>query len=108
MVTSRAWTVRSRGGRLFAAFVGELDTESGRASAREFALHLAAAPAPVDVVFELAAMTGFEANALRAWQETLLPLRRKIRSLETRGARPMVRMGASGLALFLQITIAHR
>jgi len=86
-------------GRVTAVFEGHLDAESGQASAQEF--RAAFSGAPLDVVWDVTRMTGFDGGARSAWAEAVWPLRSQIKSLRIVGARGIVRIGATFLALLL-------
>jgi hypothetical protein len=82
-----------------AVFEGYLDAEEGAASAAAF--QAAFGDEPLRVVWDVTTMTGFEGGARTAWAEVVWPLRGRISSLKVVGARGMVRIGATFLALLL-------
>jgi len=82
-----------------AVFEGHLSAEEGAASAAAF--RGAFAEAPVAVVWDVTRMAGFDAGARSAWAEAVWPIRSQIKSLRIIGARGMVRIGATFLALLL-------
>jgi len=82
-----------------AAFDGYLTSEEGSASAAAFAA--AFSDGPLDVVWDVSRMAGFDSGARSAWAEAVWPLRGQIRRLKIVGARGMVRIGATFLALLL-------
>lgn len=82
-----------------AVFDGFLNAEEGAASAAAF--RAAFGDAPLEVVWDVTRMAGFEAGARAAWSEAVWPLRNRISRLRIVGARGMVRIGATFLALLL-------
>jgi hypothetical protein len=82
-----------------AVFDGYLNAEDGAASAEAF--RAAFAGAPLAVVWDVTRMAGFDSGARSAWAEAVWPLRSQIGSLKVVGARGMVRIGATFLALLL-------
>ena len=82
-----------------AIFDGHLDAEAGAASAAEFSA--AFGGTPLDVVWDVTRMTGFDGAARKAWAEAIWPIRGQIKSLKVIGAKGIVRVGATFLALLL-------
>jgi hypothetical protein len=82
-----------------AIFEGHLTSEEGVESAEAFRAVFAGQP--LAVVWDVTKMAGFEGGARSAWAEVVWPLRHQIASLKIVGARGMVRMGATFLALLL-------
>jgi hypothetical protein len=82
-----------------AVFDGYLGTEEGVASAAQF--REAFSEEPLDVVWDVTHMTGFEGGARSAWAEAVWPIRSQIKSLKIIGAKGIVRVGATFLALLL-------
>jgi hypothetical protein len=82
-----------------AVFDGHLTAEEGIASAAAF--KAAFGGEPLAVVWDVTDMIGFESGARGAWAETVWPLRGQISRLSIVGARGMVRIGATFLALML-------
>lgn len=91
----------SADGRLTVAFAGALDAASGLASALAFAQALG--DESRNVVFDIREMKGYESGARIAWQQTIGPKRKQLLSLVVVGGRPLVKVGALTLALFLRI-----
>lgn len=83
-----------------ARFEGHLTAEEGQESAAAFraAFH----DAPLDVAWDVSRMSGFDGGARSAWGEVVWPLRGQIRHLKIIGAKGMVRVGATFLALLLR------
>lgn len=86
-------------GRVTAVFEGHLDAEAGRASAEEF--RGAFSGDALEVVWDVSRMTSFDGGARSAWAEAVWPIRSQIKSLKVIGAKGMVRIGATFLALAL-------
>jgi hypothetical protein len=82
-----------------AVFVGHLGAEEGVASAAQF--RDAFDERPLDVVWDVTHMTGFDGGARAAWAEAVWPLRSRIKSLKIIGAKGIVRVGATFLALLM-------
>jgi hypothetical protein len=82
-----------------AVFDGHLTAEEGIASAAAF--KAAFGDRPLEVVWDVSGMIGFESGARTAWAETVWPLRGRISRLRIVGARGLVRIGATFLALLL-------
>ena len=85
--------------RVTAVFEGHLDAEAGEASAAAF--REAFTGRPLDVCWDVTRMTGFDGRARAAWAETVWPTRGQIKSLRVIGAKGIVRVGATFLALLL-------
>lgn len=82
-----------------AVFDGHLSAEEGSASAAAF--RAAFGDTPLDVTWDVTRMTGFDGRARTAWGEAIWPIRAQIKSLKVIGAKGMVRVGATFLALLL-------
>jgi hypothetical protein len=82
-----------------AVFDGRLSAEDGRASAAAFRAVFVGTP--LAVVWDVTAMQGFDGGARTAWAEAVWPIRDQIGSLKIIGARGLVRVGATFLALLL-------
>jgi hypothetical protein len=82
-----------------AVFDGHLSAEDGVASAAAF--RAAFADTPLAVVWDVTRMTGFDGAARVAWGEAVWPVRSQMSSLKVIGARGVVRVGATFLALLL-------
>jgi hypothetical protein len=82
-----------------AVFEGHLSSEEGAKSAEAF--RAAFDGRPLAVVWDVTKMGGFDGGARSAWAEVVWPMREQIVSLKVVGARGMVRMGATFLALLL-------
>ena len=82
-----------------AIFDGYLGAEDGAASAAEF--RAAFGGASLAVVWDVTSMAGFDPAARSAWADAVRPIRSQIDSLKIVGARGMVRIGATFLALLL-------
>jgi hypothetical protein len=96
-----AWDVTPdrQSNAVVAVFEGYLGAEEGVASAAQF--REAFKETPLDVVWDVTRMTGFDAKARASWAEAVWPLRGQIRSLKIVGAKGIVRVGATFLALLL-------
>lgn len=102
------WSVRLDGETLEARFDGWLTQKQGEASAKAFVAKFdQCTHERLDIVFEVTGMTGYAPAARRAWQRSLLPYRRRIRSITTVGASTVVRMGASTIGLLLRVPVRH-
>jgi len=84
---------------VIAVFEGHLGAEDGVASAAQF--REAFKEEALDVVWDVTGMTGFDGGARSAWAEAVWPIRSQIKSLKIIGARGIVRVGATFLALLL-------
>jgi hypothetical protein len=83
-----------------AVFEGHLNTADGVASAAEF--RQAFQGPPLEVVWDVTALTGFDSGARSAWAEALWPVRSQFKSLEVVGAKgALIRVGATFLAVLL-------
>jgi len=82
-----------------AVFDGHLSAEEGAESAAAF--RAAFGSTPLAVVWDVTKMAGFDGGARSAWAEAVWPIRSQIVSLKIVGARGMVRIGATFLALLL-------
>jgi hypothetical protein len=85
--------------QVVAVFEGHLGADDGVASAAQF--REAFDEKPLDVVWDVTHMTGFDGGARAAWAEAVWPIRNRIKSLKIIGARGIVRVGATFLALLL-------
>ena len=85
--------------RVTAVFEGHLDAEAGEASAAAF--REAFTGSPLDVCWDVTRMTGFDSRARAAWAEVVWSTRGQIKSLKVIGAKGIVRVGATFLALLL-------
>jgi hypothetical protein len=85
--------------RVTAVFEGHLDAEAGEASAAAF--REAFPGRPLDVCWDVTHMTGFDGRARAAWAEVVWSTRGQIKSLKVIGAKGIVRVGATFLALLL-------
>jgi hypothetical protein len=85
--------------RVTAVFEGHLDAEAGEASAAAF--REAFTGSPLDVCWDVTHMTGFDGRARNAWAEVVWSTRGQINSLQVIGAKSIVRVGATFLALLL-------
>ena len=96
-----AWRVDTTpdGATVTAVFEGRLTEEDAVTSACAFSD--AIRERPVDVVWDLREMSGYDSKAREAWQEAIWPSRRNIRSLTLIGAKPTVRVGGMMLAIFI-------
>jgi hypothetical protein len=101
------WRLDHQGETLVVVFEGYLSADEGRTSARAVARAVADAPAPVELLLDVAAMAGYATEARRAWQTALSPHRDKLRGIRTRGASTIIRMGATVLGLFLGFNVHH-
>jgi hypothetical protein len=95
------WDVRRDGDRIVATFKGQLSADEGIASARSFGALLKNGPA--HVVWNIAAMSGYDMIARRAWQSGVWPLRKNILSITVLGGNAIVKLGAASLALALGV-----
>ena len=96
------WHITEDGDLLVASFQGRLSAEAGRASAVAFAQQL---DRPRPICFNVGGMNGYEGDARRAWQELLWPKRDLIEDIRLRGGTPIVTMGATLLASFLEVPL---
>jgi len=80
-------------------FDGHLTAEEGADSAAAF--RAAFGREPLEVVWDVSNMAGFDARARTIWAETVWPLRRRVSRLRIVGARGVIRVGATFLALLL-------
>jgi len=85
--------------RVTAVFEGHLGAEAGEASAAAF--REAFTGSPLDVCWDVTHMTGFDSRARAAWAEVVWSTRAQISSLQVIGAKGIVRVGATFLALLL-------
>lgn len=86
-------------GRVTAVFNGYLDAKAGAESAAAF--RAAFKGAPLEVCWDVRRMTGFAGAARTAWAEAIWPVRGRIKGLKVIGAKGMIRVGATFLALLL-------
>jgi hypothetical protein len=91
---------------LIATLVGHLTGDDGRESATEFRQALQAGP--VHAIWDLRSMSGCDSQARDAWQNTIWPLRKSIRSLTVVGGNALVRVGAVFLAALLGVPWSMR
>jgi hypothetical protein len=91
------------GTKVTVEFDGRLDAGDGAQSAEALAKVLDVGP--VDVVWDLRKMTGYDAEARVAWQKALWPRREQIRGVVVMGGGPLVRVGAMTLAGLLSVPI---
>jgi hypothetical protein len=82
-----------------AVFEGHLSSEEGAASAAAFRACFQGSP--IEVVWDVTTMSGFDGGARSAWAETVWPLRGQITRLRIVGARGIIRIGATFLAVLL-------
>jgi hypothetical protein len=82
-----------------AVFDGFLTAEEGIESAKEF--RAAFGSASLAVEWDVTNMSGFDTKARNAWAEAIWPIRGQIERLRVVGARGMVRIGATFLAMLL-------
>ena len=92
-------TLDQESGQVVVVFEGHLGAEDGVGSAARF--REAFDGQSLDVVWNVTRMTGFDGGARSAWAEAVWPLRSRIRSLKIVGAKGIVRVGATFLALLL-------
>jgi len=85
-------------------FDGQLSATEGAESAA--VLERALAGGARDVVWNVRAMTGYEAGAREAWQQVMWPNRKRIRSLKLVGGHGLVRVGATFLAVLIGVPLA--
>jgi hypothetical protein len=98
------WSVsKPKAGVIVFRFCGRLSGEGGQQSAAVLASALDREPQ--DIIFEVVEMTGYETAARTAWQATLFPKRKSIRSITMRGGNHLVRLGGTVLAMALGCTI---
>ena len=90
---------------LLARFEGQLDAEGGRLSAAEFVKHIVGQP--TRVIFDIREMTGYEAAARQHWQQALLPHRDNMKEIVIVGGGPLLRLGASMIAVFLRVPLRN-
>ena len=87
-------------GRVTVVFDGHLSAAEGVASAAAF--REALQNAKLDVVWDVSRMTAFDGGARSAWAEAIWPVRDNVKSLKIVGAKGLVRVGATFLALLLR------
>jgi hypothetical protein len=99
----KPWTmeVSTDGHRVDVTFSGHLTAEEGVESAKAFGRILSQAPR--DVVWDLRAMSGYDGGARDSWGKVIWPVRGSIRSLTVIGAKGLVRVGATFLAVLLRV-----
>lgn len=99
----KPWTmdVSTDGHRVDVTFSGHLTAAEGTESAEAFRRILSQTPR--DVVWDVRAMSGYDGAARDAWGKTLWPVRGSIRSLTVIGARGLMRIGATFLAVLLRV-----
>lgn len=102
---STAWRLSIDPARrvILMAFDGRLSAAEARTSADAFVAVLSTGPH--DVVWDLRNMNSYDMLAPLAWQRTLTPWMRNIRSLGVVGGNPFVRLGATALAAALGIPL---
>jgi len=100
---AETWTLTfsADGSRLNIVFTGRLSEEEGARSAEAF--RKALSEAPRHVVWDLTAMSGYDAAARDNWAKAVWPVRSFIKSLTVVGARGLIRVGATFLAVLLGI-----
>jgi hypothetical protein len=84
---------------VMAVFDGHLTTEDGIASAAAF--RAAFGERPLAVVWDVTRMAGFDGGARTAWADAVWPIRSRISDLTIVGAKGVVRIGATFLAVLL-------
>jgi hypothetical protein len=87
----------------------EVKGQATAGPAREFAEKFAALSGTTSfvLVVDLRELTSYSAEVRRIWQELLLKHRRQVHTIYVIGAKSsLVRMGASAVALFANISIA--
>jgi hypothetical protein len=96
-----SWKIDKSTDRVTASFVGRLTAAEGVDSARAFVEALSGPP--LAIAFDIREMTGYDSEARVAWQQAVAPKRSQILSLTVIGGHPLVKIGATTLALFLRI-----
>ncbi len=84
-------------------FEGQLSATEGAESAAELGRALAAGPR--ELVWNVRAMSGYEAGAREAWQHVMWPSRKQIRSIKLIGGPGLVRVGATFLAVLIGVPL---
>ncbi len=65
----------------------------------------ALAAGPRELVWNVRAMSGYEAGAREAWQHVMWPSRKQIRSIKLIGGPGLVRVGATFLAVLIGVPL---
>ncbi|NVB38058.1 hypothetical protein G6O69_09460 [Pseudenhygromyxa sp. WMMC2535] len=100
-----SWSVEFDKGQIVARFDGHLDQPAGVASAKSVIGQLQKRPCAL--VLQVEAMTGYDRKARLAWQHLLWAHRHRIDHIVLVGGNSVVRMGASVLAMMLDLPLAH-
>ena len=103
---SRAWAIHREADRVEARFEGFLGPADGALSATEFLAQTSDAT-PIHLIFDVGQMEGYANEARAAWTTAMRKRRQAIRSLTTRGAKPIIRLGASLLGMVAGIQVTH-
>ena len=98
---ARPWTIRrtADGRTVILTFTGKLSALEAQASMVALAVQLASGPH--HVIWDLTAMSSYDAHARLAWQRGLRPLLSLIRDIEVVGGNPLVRVGTVTLTMTL-------
>jgi hypothetical protein len=100
-MTTYAMTIADDRTTVTVKFMGRLTAEDGKDSARRVATLLQETPR--HLVLDIREMSGYETDARVAWQEVLMPQRKNILGMTFCGGGALVRVGATMLALVLQV-----
>lgn len=100
------WRIERLGHVVQARFDGYLDEAAGHASAQRFE-SLTVGLERLEIVFDVRAMDGYDNAARNAWGRVMRKRREQIVSIETVGASPIIRLGASVLGMFAGVLVTH-
>jgi|OpeIllAssembly_1097287.scaffolds.fasta_scaffold347743_2 hypothetical protein len=101
-----AMDLSADGHRVDVVFSGHLSAEEGALSANAFREVLSEAPR--DVVWDVRAMTGYDGGARDSWAKGIWPVRGAMKSLTVIGAKGLIRIGATFLAVLLGVPYEFR
>ncbi len=102
----RVWSIERDGPLIRAAFRGFLDAKAGEESARALD-RLLAGESHVELLFDVEGMDGYANEARDEWGQIMRRHRHRIAAITTRGAKPIVRLGASLLGMLVRIRVSH-
>lgn len=100
------WMLRRSGAQVRATFRGFLDARSGQVSAAELERALEDLD-QAHLYLDVGAMDGYANEARQAWGKVLQRHHRRICTLTTSGATPIVRLGASLLGMLARVEVKH-
>lgn len=102
-----SWRIERRGKTIEARFDGYLDADAGTESAAELE-RATKELREFRLIFDVGAMEGYDNEARRAWSRVMRLRRQHITSIETIGASPIIRLGASLLGMLAGVVVEHR